>query len=67
MPSDRDNPEIRSQADYLLGYVNCLAAAGHPSPVLEAAEHTLRMASWHTCGRGVMGCRGGPKCTSDHK
>lgn len=62
-----DNPEMREQADYLLGWTHCLAALGHPSPLMEAAEATVRKAARQTCGKGYMGCYGGPDCTSDHK
>lgn len=62
-----DNPEFLEQANYLRGFVDCLSAMGRPSPLMEAAEATLRRAAKQTCGRGCMGCYGGPNCTSDHK
>lgn len=57
--------EIRYLADYLEGYSDAIQNPG--------AEKIHRAACWlkklqcNVCGAGVIGCRGGEKCTSDHK
>lgn len=58
----RDNREIIAQANYVRGFADAL---GNPR-LVEASTNLERMAR-NTCGKGYVGCGGGPDCTGDHK
>lgn len=65
----RTNLEIKARADYLHGFSDALMMAqmGAASAIVgEASRDLARMADW-TCGKGSIGCTGGPDCTGDHK
>lgn len=55
-------------ASYLEGAGEALEAISpeFSKRLLEAAR-LLEQAGKHMCGQGFFGCRGGDKCTSDHK
>lgn len=59
-----ENPvkETHELAVYLAGY-----AAGAHDDRLAAASKWLERLSDNICAQGYIGCRGGARCTSDHK
>ncbi len=64
---NRDNPEIARQAAYVRGLADALQLGGVSAPLLRASVETLEKTAGRTCGQGILGCYGGPTCTSDHK
>ena len=67
--ANRDNPEIAADARWLEGFAAGVGVAqmkGTATDLARCAERLRRMAE-QTCGRGSIGCWGGPTCTSDHK
>ena len=54
--------EIKRLASYVEGF-----AAAQQSNQLARAAKWLEKLSRDVCGQGYIGCRGGYKCSSDHK
>ena len=54
--------EILTLANYLAGY-----ADAQQNEKMSRAAEWLNNLSNHICVGGFIGCRGGEKCTSDHK
>ena len=54
--------EIAELASYVAGY-----ADSEKNDKLRKAAKWLEILSRNICGGGMVGCRGGKACTSDHK
>lgn len=60
--------KMEGLAIYLRGASEALNETNEPfSCKLTEASAFLEEAAMHTCSQGYIGCRGGDKCTSDHK
>ena len=56
--------EVRAIGRYMCDQAQSNEGTGG---LLVRAGEMLMDASRHTCGGGMVGCSGGPDCTSDHK
>ncbi len=60
--SDDRNQEIADLASYVRGF-----ADANQNTTLSAAAKWLDELADNVCVGGIVGCRGGANCTSDHK
>lgn len=67
--SPATNYELYDLARYLEGLADGLAINGlsPPASKIGSAAQWIDKLAPMVCGGGIVGCRGGPNCGSDHK